>query len=104
MLFIWILLVFPRRLHRLPERVRFLDNLGGNGDEGVQNSEAKLQGWRQRLWISGTMRVFVQSAAMMTLGMWMRDARLTGSFRQTKAIAALCLLPVPFEALASGMC
>jgi len=104
MLLLWILLVFPRRLHRLPERVRFLESLGMVGEQEAQSSEAELRAWRRRLWTSGTVRVFVQSAAMMTLALWMRDAGLTGNFRQTKAIAVLCLLPVPFEALASGMC
>jgi len=56
------------------------------------------------LLFSGTARVFVQSAGVMTLALCMRDYGFIGSFLQTKAAAALCLLPLPFEALAASGC
>jgi len=34
----------------------------------------------------------------------MRDAHLTGNFRQTIAVAAICLVAMPFEAFASRIC
>jgi len=58
---------------------------------------------RLRLILSGTLRVFVQSAACMTIVMCMRNAGEVHLFRQSCAVALLCLIPVPFEAIASGL-
>lgn len=91
----WVILCFPRRCPFLPDRVRFRGEkcpFPGSSSEGTT---------RITLWISGTTRVFVQSAILPAAALSMRDARWTGGFRQTMAVAAICLLPMPFEALAS---
>lgn len=160
-LLIWILAAFPKSLHRLPDRIRFLasgaastlpsspsraahrvgwsssdDVEGGRDDAGgsqrsaaaptlpvspsravdrmsswhssdeleALQSESEVNRWRGKLLFSATARVFVQSSAIMTLALWMRDANMTGSFRQTKAIALFFFLPAPFQAVASGVC
>jgi len=58
---------------------------------------------RMKLILSGTLRVFVQSAACMTIAMCMYNAGEVHLFRQSCAVALLCLIPVPFEAIASGL-
>jgi len=104
---VWVLVAFPRRVHRLPDRVRFpppdLRKPSEGGPGGGTHMES-LDHCRKRLLLSGTTRVFVQSGAMLAVALCMRDAGFTGNFRQTKVVAALCLLQVPFEALASGIC
>lgn len=94
-LLLWMLASFPWHLQRLPDRVRF---------QATAEEETSVPTrTRLALWTSGTIRVFVQSAALAALALWMRGAGLTGHFRQTRAVAALSLLPVPFEAVASGV-
>lgn len=100
-LFVWILAAFPQRLYRLPDKVRF----PVKDSQGPQGAETTSGAWtRLALWASGTMRVFVQSAAIVAMALRMQDAGLTASFRQSKAVAAMCLLPAAFEAMASGIC
>jgi len=53
---------------------------------------------------SGTARVFVQSAILPCVALTMRDAQMTGNFRQTIAVAAICLIAMPFEAFAARIC
>lgn len=132
LLLVWILVAFPWHLHRLPDRVRFRASVAqAPGDAAertsppcspdaerwrrfssasgplrappVHSADPALRRWRARLIASGTARAFAQSAAMMALALGMRDGGVTGEFRQTKAIAALSLVPAPFEALASGI-
>lgn len=55
-------------------------------------------------YFSGTTRVFVQSAILPCVALTMRDAQLTGNFRQTIAVAAICLVAMPFEAFAARIC
>jgi len=69
---------------------------------GHSGTESALRS-RMRLILSGTLRVFVQSAACMTVVMCMRSAGDVHLFRQSCAVALLCLVPVPFEAIASGL-
>jgi len=106
---VWVMMAFPRRLPMLPDRVRFPDW----GEEEIRrrvgskvSAQVLLQSDRSLLiaWVSGTTRVFVQSAVLPAVALSMRDAHWTGNFRQTFACAALCLLPMPFEALFSRLC
>merc|ERR1712113_980306 len=77
---IWVCVCFPRSLHELPARVRFpfavpiADNVA---------ERACSVGWgvtatpiRDRVFLisSGTARVFVQSAAIFAVALWMKDA------------------------------
>lgn len=99
-LLVWITLVFPRCLHVLPEQVR----LGEPRSRGSPRNMQSMTTLRRLAWISGTGRVFVQSAILPVAALSLRDAAFTGHFRQTITVAALCLLPVPFEAIASRVC
>merc|ERR1712151_308316 len=58
---------------------------------------------RAMLLVSGSLRVFVQSAALMAIAVYMHDVGYRGYFRQSCAVAILCLIPVPFEGFASGV-
>merc|ERR1712151_570638 len=58
---------------------------------------------RAMLLVSGSLRVFVQSAALMAIAVYMHDVGYMGYFRQSCAVAILCLIPVPFEGFASGV-
>jgi MFS family permease len=101
---IWVLCAFPRQPHRLPDKVRCADK----GSKNVRPPEPSAAGAFSRMsavvWISGTTRVFVQSAVLPVVALSMRDAHWTGNFRQTIAVAAVSLLPMPFEAFASRLC
>lgn len=99
-LLLWIALVFPRRLHVLPEQVRW----GGPRARGSGCNVPAMTALRRLAWVSGTGRVFVQSAILPVAALSLRDAAFIGYFRQTITVAALCLLPVPFEAVASRVC
>lgn len=99
-LLVWVALVFPRRLHVLPEQVRS----GEPRSRGARHNMKAMATLRRLAWVSGTGRVFVQSAVMPVAALSLRDAAFTGHFRQTITVAALCLLPVPFEAVASRVC
>ena len=103
-----ILGAFPRRLPQLSQRVRFPNKLGRTSSTGTQSKtlarEECSRQQRMRLYFSGTARVFVQSAILPCVALTMRDAHLTGNFRQTIAVAAICLIAMPFEALASRIC
>mmetsp|Transcript_7324 Transcript_7324/g.20557 ORF Transcript_7324/g.20557 Transcript_7324/m.20557 type:complete len:763 (-) Transcript_7324:314-2602(-) len=85
LLLAWLFLAFPRRLHQLPNAVRFPASTWA-GEKAMKGHSA---GSKRSLLISGTARVFVQSSAIVALALWMRDAGLVGSFRQTKAMAAV---------------
>lgn len=113
---VWILVSFPRDLYFLPDAVRFSVAAAKNpvaaGSEGNspvnsprnRTSDADSTVCNLRLLLaSGTARVFVQTAAMFALALWMHEVDMTGDFRQTRAVALLCILPVPLEAVASGV-
>eukprot|EP00927_Polykrikos_kofoidii_P041948 TRINITY_DN3582_c0_g1_i5.p1 TRINITY_DN3582_c0_g1~~TRINITY_DN3582_c0_g1_i5.p1 ORF type:complete len:842 (+),score=109.48 TRINITY_DN3582_c0_g1_i5:98-2527(+) len=94
-----VYLVFPSRLPVLADSIRF-----DNATESVSNDRSKPQetdvsSYRFMLWISGTARVSVQSAIIPVIALCLRDAGWTGHFRQTIAVAGMCLLPMPFEAI-----
>jgi len=95
---VWVVLAFPKRIPFLSDRVRF----PAFPLEGEVSSE-EADAYRISVFVSGTLRVFVQSAIMPVVALKLRDANWTGNFRQTFAVAALCLLPMPFEAFASRM-
>jgi len=121
----WTWLAFPASLYRLSHRVRFpevphaLENVksataAGDGSLTATDPEnmGEVMDWtksesdfssRAMLLISGTLRVFVQSAALMAVAINMRDHGDIGLFRQSRAVAMLCLIPVPFEGFASGV-
>lgn len=118
---VWVLIAFPRYIHLLPERVRFApthdepeeeDPFSPKGDFVRQTSLAKqfddgreeAAKFRKVLLISGTARVFVQSAIMPFVALVMFDAGWTGQFRQCIAVAALYLLQLPFEVMSSTIC
>lgn len=101
---IWVLVAFPKRLPYLSDRVRFHRKADGQPYRSPSKEVDKSHRDRLIVWISGTTRVFVQSAILPTVALSMRDAQWTGNFRQTFAVAALCLLPMPFEAVASRLC
>jgi MFS family permease len=100
---VWVLMAFPVRPHFLPFRVRF-----GDQDQATSRSRSpptiSVSNGSRLCILSGTTRVFVQSAILPVVALSMRDAHWTGNFRQTIAVAAICLLPMPFEAFASRMC
>eukprot|EP00415_Alexandrium_ostenfeldii_P000513 UN0513 len=98
LLLVWVLVSFPRRLHRLPSSVRFREVT--HEDKPPRAKTSKKPRWV--LLFSGTTRIFVQTAGVITLALWMRDYGFVGNFRQTAAAAGLCLLPVPCEALAAS--
>jgi len=99
---VWVLVAFPRRPHFLSDRVRFPSRRPNTSDGRSASKEETT--CRIGVFVSGTMRVFVQSAILPVAALSMRDAHWTGNFRQTFAVAAICLLPMPFEALASRIC
>ncbi|CAJ1429553.1 unnamed protein product, partial [Effrenium voratum] len=99
---LWVGSVFPSRLVGLPEGVRFTDwtAKGRRLRRKLAESDRKF---RLTVWLSGTMRIFVQSAVVPVVALSMRDANFTGNYRQTLAVASLFLMPLPFEVLAAGM-
>jgi hypothetical protein len=103
-----ILGVFPRKLPQLSQRVRFPNKAGRASSKGAQIKslamEESSRQQRMRFYFSGTARVFVQSAILPCVALTMRDAHLTGNFRQTIAVAAICLIAMPFEAWVSRIC
>jgi MFS family permease len=119
---VWVLLMFPRHLHTLPDRVRFASHsdkpasASASTDKPTAGNELdklsiELDAARHEaakfkipLLVSGTARVFVQSAMIPAVALIMYDAQLTGHFRQCIAVALLFLLQLPFEALVSRMC
>jgi len=97
------LLVFPKRLPFLPDSVRFASK--SDTDRNTSTLRQKEgDAYRFTVLLSGTARVFVQSAILPIVALSMRDARWTGNFRQTFAVAAICLLPMPFEAFVARIC
>jgi len=105
---IWVLTCFPRHLHSLPDSVRFPPGRVGASDiVSVENKNdicTQADKFRRALLISGTLRVFVQSSVIPIVALLMHDARWTGQFRQSIAVATFCLLQLPFQALASRIC
>jgi len=103
-----ILGLFPRRLPQLTQKVRFPNKQGRVGSTRAQSKtparEECSRQQRMRFYFSGSARVFVQSAILPCVALTMRDAHLTGNFRQTIAVAAICLVAMPFEAFASRIC
>lgn len=110
-----MLSAFPRYLHFLPDRVRFPEKPDSTGTfvrqvspeitpELAEHRRVEALKFRSPLLLSGTLRVFVQSAIMPVAALLMHDAQWTGQFRQSIAVATLYLLQLPFEALASRMC
>lgn len=111
---IWVLAEFPNRLFRLPDKVRFAAHeaeptglpprLVSCSISSIGIFGTDMDSCRRRLLLSGTARVFVQSGVFLAAALCVRDGGFIGNFRQTKIVAALCFLQVPFEALASGLC
>ena len=97
---LWVGSVFPSRLVGLPEGVRFIDWTTKS------RRRAKLaesdRNFRLKVWLSGTMRIFAQSAMVPVVALSMRDAKWTGNYRQTLAVASMFLIPLPFEAVAGS--
>jgi len=106
----WVFVAFPQRLPVLPDRVRFPSKAADSPLDVTKSarsvSKVLLHADRSLLiaWVSGTTRVFVQSAVLPAVALSMREAHWTGNFRQTYVCAALCLLPMPFEAFVSSLC
>lgn len=104
---VWVLVAFPRHIHFLPNRVRF-PSPAKSGEiyrqQKPHDDNVEAKDYRGKLLISGTLRVFVQSAMMPTIALLMQDAHWTGQFRQAIAVGTLYLLQLPFEALASRVC
>jgi MFS family permease len=102
---VWVAACFPKYLHILPYRVRF-----PNLHEIVNSVKDSCEGgvtediYRNAICSIATTRVFLQSAILVSAALAMREAHLTGNYRQTLAVAALCLLPMPFEAVTSRLC
>jgi len=103
-----VLCAFPRRLPLLSQRVRFPSKSGRANITRAQSKRlARDECSRQQrmyFYFSGTTRVFVQSAILPCVALAMRDAKLTGNFRQSIAVAAMCFIAMPFEAFASRIC
>jgi len=101
----WIVHSFPRQLHFLPHNVRFPKSKGSSPPSSVSGTQRETdKKYRKFALISSTSRVFVQSSVFCAVALLMRDADWTGHFRQCFAVAALCWLPMPFEALTSHLC
>jgi len=110
---VWVVLAFPKRIPLLSDRVRFpafplegevsSEEADSIPEKHQRSSSKKANAHRISVFVSGTLRVFVQSAIMPVVALKLRDANWTGNFRQTFAVAALCLLPMPFEAFAFRM-
>mmetsp|Transcript_20724 Transcript_20724/g.44187 ORF Transcript_20724/g.44187 Transcript_20724/m.44187 type:complete len:835 (-) Transcript_20724:113-2617(-) len=102
---VWVLMAFPKRLPVLPDRIRFPSRPSDDPSARNRRSSTKdlpdNRRYRLVVWISGTTRVFVQSAILPVAALSMRDTKWTGNFRQTYVVAAICLLPMPFEAIVS---
>jgi MFS family permease len=106
---IWVLVSFPWHIHFLPARIRFPRLLPKSDSDSTVLPKAADYGrevmkYRIPLLMSGTLRVFVQSAIMPTVALLMHDAHITGQYRQTIAVGTLYLLQLPFEALTSRLC
>lgn len=99
---VWVILRFPRRLICLPDRVRFVE---GKREKNRRHTltEDDARHFQYITWLSGTTRIFVQSAVLPVIALSMRDAKWTGNYRQTCAVAAICLVPLPFEVFASHL-
>lgn len=124
-LWVWVWVSFPQHLCRLSHRVRFptdkedhvapaiVDAVAepeaaedGESDDAQLASVARPESdFSSRIFLlmSGTVRVFVQSAALIAAAMCLRDAGEISLFKQSRGVAMLCLIPVPFEALAAGV-
>jgi len=98
----WVLLCFPRHIHFLPYSVRHPTYREKNYHR--LRLEANKRQVRFTILLSGTARIFVQSAIIPVVAMSMRDARWTGNYCQTAAVAAIFLLPLPFEVLVAQLC
>ena len=98
---LWVGSVFPSRLVGLPEGVRYTDwTAKGRRRAKLAESDRKF---RFTVWVSGTTRIFVQSAMVPVVALSMRDANWTGNYRQTLAVASMFLMPLPFEAIAGSV-
>eukprot|EP00929_Paragymnodinium_shiwhaense_P060021 TRINITY_DN30012_c0_g1_i1.p1 TRINITY_DN30012_c0_g1~~TRINITY_DN30012_c0_g1_i1.p1 ORF type:complete len:844 (-),score=188.52 TRINITY_DN30012_c0_g1_i1:414-2945(-) len=93
---IYVYLKFPNRIPALPDRVRFSDALSRVQSDAAQIAAAAPVS-RYVVLLSGTARIFVQSAILPAAAMSMRDAGWTGNFRQSIVVAAIYLLSLPFE-------
>eukprot|EP00439_Symbiodinium_sp_Y106_P086507 s166_g33.t2 len=81
---LWVGTTFPSRLIGLPEGVRFTD--------WTANER------RRRTKLAQLLYLWSQVVALS-----MRDAQWTGNYRQTLAVAAMFLMPLPFEVFASSV-
>lgn len=99
---LWVGTTFPSRLIGLPEGVRVTD-WTANGRRRRTKLAQSDRKFRLTIWLSGTMRIFVQSAIVPVVALSMRDAQWTGNYRQTLAVAAMFLMPLPFEVFASSV-
>ena len=98
---LWVGSVFPSRLVGLPEGVRYTDwTAKGRRRAKLAESDRKF---RFTVWLSGTTRIFVQSAMVPVVALSMRDANWTGNYRQTLAVASMFLMPLPFEVIAGSL-
>jgi len=112
----WIWIAFPSSVYRLSHRVRFPELPRAEAQrvlEGQQKTESNESVnvrsesgalGRVMLLLSGSLRVFVQSASLMAIAIHMSDVGDVGFFHQCCAVALLCFIPAPFEAFASGLC
>lgn len=99
----WVGSVFPSRLNGLPEGVRYTDwTAVAKGRRRAKLAESDRK-FRFTVWLSGTMRIFAQSAMVPVVALSMRDAHWTGNYRQTLAVAAMFLMPLPFEVIAGSV-
>ena len=99
---LWVGSVFPSRLVGLPEGVRYTD-WTAKGRRRPKKLADSDRNFRFTVWLSGTMRIFVQSAMVPVVALSMRDANWTGNYRQTLAVAAMFLMPLPFEVIAGSL-
>lgn len=126
-LLLWLASSFPKDLYRLSHRIRFpasaeeavSEDAGSPSSshvsmleveqEDAQRLENERLGHQNRVGhrvirqVLGTLRVFVQSAAIMSIAVYMRDLGFVGHFRQSLAVSIICLFPVPFEGFVAGV-
>jgi MFS family permease len=101
---VWVLVAFPSVIHLLPVRARFADKFEQGKRRKNSEDEQQSSHFRWVVLISGTARVFVQSAIMPVVALLMHDLGYVGQFRQSIAVATIYLLQLPFEALATKAC
>eukprot|EP00928_Gymnodinium_smaydae_P041995 TRINITY_DN28355_c0_g1_i1.p1 TRINITY_DN28355_c0_g1~~TRINITY_DN28355_c0_g1_i1.p1 ORF type:complete len:795 (+),score=94.85 TRINITY_DN28355_c0_g1_i1:40-2424(+) len=96
-----VYVAFPCRVPILSPEVRFQDVTHRESDEPSQRGTERD---KYSIWAAATLRALVQSAVLPAAVFLMRDVGLVDNFKQSVAVAFLCILPLICEAIASRVC